>query len=136
MAMSRQNEHLLVSTLLGILLAMLFASSVHDWLMIILACVLGGMFPDFDQKLGFGHRDPIFHSFLIPTVVGMVFPKTILVRAFTLGYGAHLVTDLDNPQQKWKYIKQTTGTALLWLSLVIVLMVFFDVSFYDLLRAF
>ncbi len=134
MKLSRQSEHLIVSTLLGILLSLLFGHNLAEDFLIVVACVFGGLFPDFDQKLGFGHRNPIFHSFLIPTIVGIALPKIIVVRAFTLGYGAHMITDLDNPKQTWRYIKQTTGTALLWVSMIIVLMLFFDISFYEILR--
>ncbi len=134
MKFSRRSEHLLVSILLGILLSLLFGHNLAEDFLVITACVFGGLFPDFDHELGFGHRNPIFHSFLIPTIVGIALPKTAVVRAFTLGYGAHLITDLDNPKQKWKYVKQTTGNALLWLSMIVILMAFFDVSFYEILR--
>jgi len=135
MKMSRTQEHFLVSLLLGVLYWIIVGAhyAYHWW--IVPVAILGGLVPDWDQKIGLGHRKPLMHSFLIPTVLTLVLPQNPLVKSLFLGYGAHMVSDLDNPDVAWHHVKRTTGIALLWVSAILIILFFFDVSLYQILAA-
>jgi len=126
--LSRNQEHFLVSLLMGVLLYMLYP--VSPWL--IPVCVLGGFLPDLDRLFSSKKRNPLTHSFLLPMLVSVIMPPNVYVKALMLGFASHMISDLDDKGRGWDYMKQGVGTVLLWVSFIIVLMLFFGVDLHTL----
>jgi hypothetical protein len=76
------------------------------------------------------------HSFLLPLLAALLFPRNIYITAFFIGYTAHMLADLNSPKKEWVWIKQRFGVALLWLSFFILLMLIFNVGFENVFNIF
>ncbi len=87
-----------------------YANIISLFLISLIPCYLGTLFPDLDISLfGIGgHRNPIFHSGIL-FFIFLVFAKksdlyllTVLVSAFGVGLGSHLIWDMfDKGDVRW-----------------------------------
>jgi len=83
---------------------------VSIFLLSLIPCYFGTVFPDLDIKLlGIGgHRNPLFHSGILFFVLVYLMrrynsiPLAVLIAAFGVGLGSHLIWDLfDHADVRW-----------------------------------
>jgi membrane-bound metal-dependent hydrolase YbcI (DUF457 family) len=108
----KTRDHVIIAVLLYIL-SVQYLSEASEILLsplfpvYCLLTIVGALFPDVDWKVakilrGFGHRNPITHSLLIPILLLFIIHRFELSQtevlaaynAFTLGVASHLLGDL------------------------------------------
>ncbi|MCW8799414.1 MAG: hypothetical protein OQK71_00660 [Desulfobacter sp.] len=118
---NQKSSYRAVHSLVGIIMLMGFVCTFSSkdtsrfkilllFLVSLIPCYLGTVFSDFDIKLfGIGsHRNPVFHSGIIFFILLLVarrltsFLPAVIISAFGLGLGSHLVWDLfDHADVRW-----------------------------------
>lgn len=128
MKYSREIEHAVITIALCIVFLLVLDVNYYQIIPFIIVAVISNRIPAMDVRLHLGHRNPIMHSFLFPLLISLVAPKNVYITAFFVGYTAHMIGDLDNPKQEWKWIEQRVGIALLWVSFFVLLGLILGVS--------
>ena len=128
MKYAREIEHFVITTALCIVFLLVLDVNYYQIIPFVLVAVVSNRIPAMDARLHLGHRNPILHSFLVPLLISLLAPKNIYITAFFVGYTAHMLGDLDNPKQEWKWIEQRAGIALLWVSFFVILGLILGVS--------
>lgn len=124
----RIAEQFIITGALCIVLMLVIDVNYYNILPFLIIALIGNRVPALDARLHLGHRNPILHSFLVPLLISIVAPKNIFISAFFVGFTAHMIADLDNPNQEWVWIGQKFGIVLLWISFFVILGIIFGVS--------
>jgi hypothetical protein len=131
----RHLIHTLVGLAFGVLFIVLLRIPPESYLPFIAIVLIGSQIPDLDERVGLGHRNIILHSALLPLLLAVVLPRHVFVTAFWVGYTSHMVEDLDNPRQRWRFFSEGVGKVVLVASILILLSLIFGVNVGEALRA-
>ena len=119
-SLARYIYHEGIAALFAVLAIIFFDVPANVIPAFMLFALAGGIAPNIDEWMGIGHRNPLLHSFLLPFLVWLITPRSIVFTAFTVGYLAHLVSDTAKSKQYWVIIDNRVGVALLWASIVLL----------------
>ena len=134
--MSREIGHLIACFFISILFGVLLGIDAQYFPLFVIVGLVGSTVPDLDTRLGLGHRNPLMHSFLIPILLSLVFPSNLLLTAFFVGYTSHMLIDLRNSKRGWVWMEKRVGAWLLVLSVIIMVMLIFNVNLTEIIGAF
>ena len=120
--MARWQTHLIVGFLCAILFSFLLNIKFSFLFIFLLLVLAGSLLPDLDEFLKLGHRNPLLHSFIIPSLGALLFKGNILITGLSVGWTAHMITDLGHREQEWVIVNRKIGNALLVFSGIIIIL--------------
>jgi uncharacterized membrane protein len=123
----RQIRRTILHLAFAIAFALLFTVVFRPPVIALVFLMIGALIPDMDEALGWGHRNPLLHSFLVPFFVVFLLPADVLAKAFLAGYFSHVVADIGE-DYAWVHIKRSSGRLCLVVSAVIILVLIFDID--------
>ena len=128
MSLLHELNHVLVTFAFSVLFILVLEIKYTEIPFFLLIALISNRLPAMDARLHLGHRNPLFHSFLIPLLIALIAPRNAILNAFFVGFTAHMVADLNNPKQEWVWIKQKVGIILLWVSFFVLIGLIFGVN--------